>query len=179
MLDVTSVAQLDKLLSANGSKLTVIDFHATWCGPCHAIAPKYAELAKEFTGVQFLKCDVYVNAALYAAIVPMTNQRSVRSDAAGDVSKKYSVAAMPTFVFIKDGQKVDQVRGANPSALEATIRKHAGAGSGAFSGKGQTLGGDSGPSDGTPEVSAGLDPQMTLLLGLLGLYGLYWWFNKA
>ncbi|KAG8920682.1 hypothetical protein FRC01_000639, partial [Tulasnella sp. 417] len=49
MLDVTSVAQLDKLLSSNGSKLTVIDFHATWCGPCHAIAPKYAELAKEFT----------------------------------------------------------------------------------------------------------------------------------
>ncbi|KAG8905604.1 hypothetical protein FRC01_008291 [Tulasnella sp. 417] len=31
MLDVTSVARLDKLLSANGSKLTVIDFHATWC----------------------------------------------------------------------------------------------------------------------------------------------------
>ncbi|KAG9042133.1 hypothetical protein FS837_011247 [Tulasnella sp. UAMH 9824] len=158
MLDVTSVAQLDKLLSANGSKLTVIDFHATWCGPCHAIAPKYAELSKEFTGVQFLKCDV---------------------DAAADVAKKYSVSAMPTFIFIKNGSKVAQVRGADPRSLEATIREHAGTGSGAFSGKGQTLGGGPAPSDGSQEVSAGLDPQMTLLLGLLGLYGLYWWFNKA
>ncbi|KAG8892299.1 hypothetical protein FRC00_012331, partial [Tulasnella sp. 408] len=159
--------------------LQVIDFHATWCGPCHAIAPKYAELSKEFTGVQFLKCDVYVNYAFYTSIVPMTNKISTHSDAAADVAKKYSVSAMPTFIFIKNGQKVAQVRGADPRSLEATIREHAGAGSGAFSGKGQTLGGGPAPSDGPQEVLAGLDPQMTLLLGLLGLYGLYWWFNKA
>ncbi|KAG9019122.1 hypothetical protein FRB90_006190 [Tulasnella sp. 427] len=157
MLDVTSVAQLDKLISANGSKLSVIDFHATWCGPCHAIAPKYAALAKEFTSVQFLKCDV---------------------DAAADVAKKYSVSAMPTFVFIKDGQKVDQVRGADPRSLEATVRKHSGAG-GSFAGQGQTLGGGPAPADGGQNIPSGLDPQMTILLGLLGLYGLYWYFSKA
>lgn len=67
-------------------------------------------------------------------------------------------------------------------SLEATIREHSGAGGGAFAGKGQTLAGGPAPADGSGsfgEIASGLDPQMTLLLGLLGLYGLYWYFSKA
>ncbi|KAF8975383.1 thioredoxin-like protein, partial [Cyathus striatus] len=51
----------------------VIDFHATWCGPCHAIAPTFEALSKQHKNVNFLKCDV---------------------DAARDVASLYSVSAM-------------------------------------------------------------------------------------
>lgn len=64
--------------------------------------------------MQFLKCDVYVNAASCIHISPTSDKSYVYSDAAADVAKKYSVSAMPTFIFIKNGQKVAQVRGADP-----------------------------------------------------------------
>ncbi|KAF8600878.1 thioredoxin-domain-containing protein, partial [Ceratobasidium sp. AG-I] len=148
--ELKSLTELNDLLKKAGDKLTVIDFHATWCGPCHAIAPKYATLAKEFTNVTFTKCDV---------------------DAVPSIAKEYAVSAMPTFVFIKNIKKIDQVRGADPRALEATIRSHASAS--AFSGKGQTL-----ASAGAPAANAtnaggrflNLDPQVQLFLALLGGY---------
>ncbi|KAG9089929.1 hypothetical protein FRC06_001293 [Ceratobasidium sp. 370] len=104
IVDVTSVSHLDTILEAAKSQLVVIDFHATWCGPCHQIAPHYKSLAASYPQVQFLKCDV---------------------DAAQDVAKKYSIRAMPTFVFIKNGKQIDLVRGANQRALEASVKKHA------------------------------------------------------
>ncbi|KAG8714026.1 hypothetical protein FRC09_018074 [Ceratobasidium sp. 395] len=153
---LTSTTQLSDILKKAGEKLTVIDFHATWCGPCHAIAPKYDALAKEFTSVNFTKCDV---------------------DAVPSIAREYSVSAMPTFVFIKNGKKVDQVRGADPRALEATIRSHATAG--AFSGAGQTLGSSSAPAAtavNNRRPFLNLDPQVQLFLALVGGYLiLTWW----
>ncbi|QRV80423.1 thioredoxin [Ceratobasidium sp. AG-Ba] len=153
--NLTSTTQLHDLLKKAGEKLTVIDFHATWCGPCHAIAPKYDALAKQYTNVNFTKCDV---------------------DAVPSIAQEYSVAAMPTFVFIKNGKKVDQVRGADPRALEATIRSHATGG--AFTGKGQTLGSSDAPT--APIANRrpflNLDPQVQLFLALVGGYLiLTWW----
>ncbi|KAG8984379.1 hypothetical protein FRB93_006617 [Tulasnella sp. JGI-2019a] len=190
---IKSLSQLDGILSAAGSKLTVcvitclrghslmlhpgklsssspsykvIDFHATWCGPCHAIAPKYESLAKEYTGVQFLKCDV---------------------DECQDVARQYSITAMPSFVFIKSSSKVDVVRGADPRSLEATIKKHAGTATGgatgAFSGKGQTLGGsEPSPAAGsklpaTIEGVTNIDPQIKMLGAFLAIYVLYWYLK--
>jgi len=148
--ELKTLAELSDLLKKSGDKLTVIDFHATWCGPCHAIAPKYAALAKEHTNVNFTKCDV---------------------DAVPSIAKEYAVSAMPTFVFIKNGKKVDQVRGADPRALEATIRSHAT--SGAFSGKGQTLASSNATAVNTGNAGGrflNLDPQVQLFLALLAGY---------
>ncbi|KAG8698367.1 hypothetical protein FRC09_007265 [Ceratobasidium sp. 395] len=83
---ITSVTHLSTILEAAKSQLVVIDLHATWCGPCHQIAPRYESLATSNPQVQFLKCDV---------------------DAAQDVARKYSVSAMPTFIFLKNGKQVD------------------------------------------------------------------------
>jgi len=124
------------------------------------IAPVYETFAKQYTNVNFLKCDV---------------------DAARDVASRYSVSAMPTFIFLQGSTKVDQVRGADKSALENALRRHtSGSGSGAFSGKGQTLGGSSSNTSRNPGPQTegrpfeNLDPKVKILLGLIGAYLLLW-----
>ncbi|KAI0639965.1 thioredoxin-like protein, partial [Trametes polyzona] len=117
---VDNTTQLDGILGKSKDKLSVIDFHATWCGPCHMIAPTYEALAKQYPNVNFLKCDV---------------------DQAKDVAGRYRITAMPTFVFLKGSSEVERVRGANKPALEAAVRRHSsGPSTGAFTGKGHTLG---------------------------------------
>ncbi|KAG5647751.1 hypothetical protein DXG03_008474 [Asterophora parasitica] len=163
---IDSTSQLDGILNKSKDELTVIDFHATWCGPCHAIAPVFEALSKQYKGVNFLKCDV---------------------DVGKDVASRYSVSAMPTFIFLKGGQKVDQVRGANRAALEDAVRRHSGpSSSGAFTGKGQTLSGGPAPVDSRDVKNAvnqaagtvtNLDPQVKILLGLVGAYLLFWWLG--
>ena len=76
----------------------VIDFFATWCGPCKRIAPTFENLATAFTTVTFLKVDV---------------------DECAELVEKFSISAMPTFVFLKDGQVVKKVEGADMAGLEA------------------------------------------------------------
>ncbi|EUC60656.1 thioredoxin [Rhizoctonia solani AG-3 Rhs1AP] len=75
IVHVSSLNNLSTILEGAKSQLVVIDFHATWCGPCHQIAPRYEHLAKTNPQVHFLKCDV---------------------DAAQDVARHYKVSAMPT-----------------------------------------------------------------------------------
>lgn len=84
-------------------KLVVIDFTAAWCGPCRFISPIFTEYAKKFTHVIFLKVDV---------------------DELVAVAKEFKVEAMPTFLFLKDGQEVDRVVGAQKKDLEAKISFH-------------------------------------------------------
>ncbi|KAJ6519963.1 thioredoxin-domain-containing protein [Mycena sanguinolenta] len=170
IIHLDSVSQLNNYLSKSNDKLSVIDFHATWCGPCHMIAPTFESLSKQYKDVNFFKCDV---------------------DAAKDVAALYRVSAMPTFIFLKGSTKVDQVRGANRAELESTVKRHASgstATTSAFSGKGQTLGGSSGPVDVSREASAALnkaasqftslDSQFRVLLALIAAYAMFWYLSR-
>ncbi|PCH34045.1 thioredoxin-domain-containing protein [Wolfiporia cocos MD-104 SS10] len=159
---ITSTSELNAILSKSSDKLSVIDFHATWCGPCHMIAPTFEALAKQYKNVNFLKCDV---------------------DAAKDVASAYRVKAMPTFVFLKGSTKVEQIQGAQRGALEDAVRRHlSGSSSGAFTGKGQTLGGSS-PSTlqiESPSIFEAfnkLDPQVKVLLYLVAGYLLFYYIS--
>ncbi|XP_019421225.1 PREDICTED: thioredoxin H-type-like [Lupinus angustifolius] len=89
-------------------KIIVVDFTASWCGPCRFIAPFLAELAKKFTNVIFLKVDV---------------------DELKSVAQDWAVEAMPTFVFIKEGSIVGKVVGAKKDELQQTLEKHVAAAS--------------------------------------------------
>nr|QFQ66340.1 thioredoxin [Phanerochaete pseudomagnoliae] len=87
-------------------KLVVVDFTASWCGPCRFIAPILADIAKKMPHVIFLKVDV---------------------DELPTVTAEWNVEAMPTFVFLKEGKEVDRVVGAKKEELVKTIEKHAAA----------------------------------------------------
>ncbi|GAA6012490.1 hypothetical protein JCM11491_004348 [Sporobolomyces phaffii] len=133
--EINSLPELNTLLKANANKLVVIDFHATWCGPCHAIAPHFEALSKTHASTSvFVKVDV---------------------DKASDVSRAYQVRAMPTFVFVKNERKVGEVKGADRAGLEAAIRQHsegasASSASGPFPGQGNTLSGTPVPTEAPP-----------------------------
>lgn len=123
----------------------------------HAIAPRYEAFSKKYTNVVFTKCDV---------------------DAAQPVAAKFSVSAMPTFIFLKSGSKVDQVRGADPNGVERAIQAHmgpGGSGAAAFTGKGQTLAGQSvQEAPGAFQqmnlgAALGPDPQAKIFVLLIGL----------
>ncbi|OJD09588.1 thioredoxin [Emergomyces pasteurianus Ep9510] len=103
---VSSTTAAAAASSTTGQKtpLIVIDCYATWCGPCKAIAPKIVEFSEAYPDLGFYKVDV---------------------DQCPDIAQELGVRAMPTFIFFKDGQKVDEVLGAVPPAIEAAIKKHA------------------------------------------------------
>ncbi|KAG5184395.1 thioredoxin-like protein [Tribonema minus] len=92
--------ELKSAIDGAGGKLVVIDFFATWCGPCRQIAPLMEQWSNEMTDVVYLKVDVDIN-----------------KDAAED----YGIEAMPTFKFIKNGEVIEEFVGANPSGLKAKI----------------------------------------------------------
>ena len=87
----------------NGSLPLVIDFWATWCGPCRMVAPIIEELANEYDGkVTVVKCDV---------------------EEADDIAAEFGIRNIPTIVFMKDGKILDKIVGAaSKSKIEEKIK---------------------------------------------------------
>jgi len=100
---VTEDGRLSNELMNAGSKLVVVDFTATWCGPCQRIAPVFNDLAGRYSKALFLKIDV---------------------DQCPDTAASQGVSAMPTFMFFRNRAKLDKFSGADPAALEAKIRRY-------------------------------------------------------
>ena len=75
-----------------GSQPLVVDFWATWCGPCRMISPIISELANEYDGKLTVgKCDVEENE---------------------DLAAEYGIRNIPTILFFKNGEVVDKLVGA-------------------------------------------------------------------
>ena len=90
-------------LVMKSEKPVVVDYWATWCGPCKMLSPIVEELAKEMDGVAFGKMDVQKNTT----------------------GTKYGVAALPTLMVFKGGQKVDSMSGVPTKAkIKEALAKH-------------------------------------------------------
>lgn len=104
MYKVESEEEFDEHLKNAGNKLVVVDFTASWCGPCKYIAPHLDTFAQKFASqIVVLKVDVdeQSNLAMF----------------------RYKVSSMPTFMFFKNGATVERFSGADVEKLEATITK--------------------------------------------------------
>ncbi|KAK1302074.1 TPR repeat-containing thioredoxin TDX [Acorus calamus] len=107
VLSIHSSSELETKFNAasNLSRLAVLYFTATWCGPCRFIAPLFSSLAGKYPKVVFLKVDI---------------------DELGPVAQRWDVNSVPTFFFIRNGKQIDKVLGADKNELEKKLALYAG-----------------------------------------------------
>jgi len=103
--DITSKDSFKKTLEEN--PVVFVDFFATWCAPCKAIAPLITKWSdeEEYSKVHFGKVDI---------------------DDLPDIAQEFGISAVPTFVMFRDGEKVADFKGAMPQGLLKMIQKNVG-----------------------------------------------------
>jgi len=102
---INSAREFDRLLEKHASSTglpVIADFYSDGCGPCRQIAPVFARLAKE-TGQE-------------NAVFVKINTNMVH-----ELSGRYSIASIPTFIFFHDGKKIDVIKGASEGMLQQKI----------------------------------------------------------
>ncbi|XP_061334672.1 glutaredoxin-3 [Pezoporus flaviventris] len=99
-----SAEQLQRLLQQKERSLVVVHFWAPWAPQCAQMNDVMAALAKEHTQVVFVKLE---------------------AEAVPEVSEKYGISSVPTFLFFKNSQKVDRLDGAHAPELTKRVQRHA------------------------------------------------------
>lgn len=101
--EINSSEFQSEVLGSNGTVL--VDFSATWCGPCKMLAPIIDELDTEVEGrAKVLKVDV---------------------DKSSDIARKYNIMGVPTVIIFKNGTAVEQIVGFQPKEiLKSKLEKY-------------------------------------------------------
>lgn len=86
------------------SGVVVVDFFATWCGPCKMLSPVIDELSGELENVNFVKVDI---------------------DQSMDLAQKFKIVSVPTLKVFKNGEEVDTLMGFIPKeVLKSKVEAH-------------------------------------------------------
>ena len=92
----------DQTVSAEN--LTLVDFWAEWCGPCKSMHPVFESLSKKYHNVKFARVNVDQNQ---------------------NISAKFAVQSIPTFIMFKSGQILDRMMGAvGAPGIHMICKKH-------------------------------------------------------
>ena len=93
MAQVISSEEFNNLVE-HTEGIAVVDFFATWCGPCKMLAPVFQEVGNEFEGkAKFYKIDI---------------------DESLDIARQFSVSTVPTVIIFRNGQDVERLVGFMP-----------------------------------------------------------------
>jgi len=99
--EITKLSELTDMLEKHD--VVVVDYWATWCGPCKRIAPLIKVLSEEYKDVCFLKVDV---------------------DEAEELATSQEINCMPTFHIFKNKERVEVIKGAQKELLIESLKKH-------------------------------------------------------
>ncbi|MDY3231995.1 MAG: thioredoxin [Clostridiaceae bacterium] len=95
-------SEFDQAVNA-GEDLVVVDFFATWCGPCKMLSPVVERMAETYKDVHFYKVDI---------------------DEEPQLAERFRVMSVPTLIYLKKGQVLDKSIGVvSPAEMENTINK--------------------------------------------------------
>ncbi|XP_076982537.1 glutaredoxin-3 isoform X1 [Tamandua tetradactyla] len=108
VVEVGSAGQFEELLRLKAKSLLVVHFWAPWAPQCAQMNDVMVELAKEHPQVFFVKLE---------------------AEAVPEVSEKYEISSVPTFLFFKNSQKIDRLDGAHAPELTKKVQRHASSGS--------------------------------------------------
>jgi len=103
VIELSDDSEFMEFLAECGQKLVVVDFTASWCGPCQTIAPFFKQLSTQYPNAVFLKVDV---------------------DKCPGTAAANQVSSMPSFLFFRNSVVLDKIRGANKPELENKVKKY-------------------------------------------------------
>ena len=92
-MEINGISELEKVTSEG---LVVVDFFATWCGPCKMLSPVLEQINEDRSDVKIVKVDI---------------------DSNMDLAKKYGIMSVPTVILFKDGKEVDKKIGFMPKDM--------------------------------------------------------------
>ncbi|XP_023171394.1 thioredoxin-2 [Drosophila hydei] len=106
VITIQSKDDFERIVAEAGNKHVLVEFFATWCGPCALIGPRLEEFASEYEDcLVIVKVDV---------------------DDHEDLAEEYDVSSMPSFLIIKNKVKLEQFVGSSGEKVQTTLQKFCG-----------------------------------------------------
>jgi thioredoxin 1 len=80
----------------------ILDFYADWCGPCKKLGPIFSDLSNQYSNITFIK---------------------INTDNAEELAKYYDVSALPTVLFINDGDVISIIKGFDSNKIKSEVEE--------------------------------------------------------
>ena len=103
IITIEDTTEFKNLLNTEFNRLLVIDFGASWCGPCKRIEPLIQDLSESMLDITFCKVDI---------------------DEVEELVEKFNITSVPTFIFIKNNNLLDRVEGIKYDNILELCNKH-------------------------------------------------------